>query len=117
MPRLIISNIDYLVTVDPGSYFSAETAQAVKESGMRGMIARTVFDMGQTTMGNLPKGFFEPTDAALARADEMVAEFDGALDGRLKAWFSIRVPVAMSDDLLHRLGKLAEKRSVGIIGH
>jgi 5-methylthioadenosine/S-adenosylhomocysteine deaminase len=100
---------------DPGSYFSAETAQAVKESGMRGMIARTVFDMGQTTMGNLPKGFFEPTDEALVRADEMVAEFDGALDGRLKAWFSIRVPVAMSDDLLRRLGKLAEKRGVGII--
>ena len=102
---------------DPGSYFSAETAQAVKESGMRGMIARTVFDMGQTTMGNLPKGFFEPTDEALVRADEMVAEFDGALDGRLKAWFSIRVPVAMSDDLLRRLGQLAEKRGVGIIGH
>ena len=102
---------------DPGSYFSAETAQAVKESGMRGMIARTVFDMGQTTMGNLPKGFFEPTDEALVRADEMVAEFEGALDGRLKAWFSIRVPVAMSDDLLRRLGKLAEKRGVGIIGH
>ena len=59
--------------------------------------------MGQTVMGNLPKGFFEPTDEALVRADEMVAEFDGALDGRLKAWFSIRVPVAMSDDLLRRL--------------
>ena len=89
----------------PGSYFSAETAQAVKESGMRGMIARTVFDMGQTTMGDLPKGFFEPTDEALVRADEMVAEYEGALDGRLKAWFSIRVPVAMSDDLLRRLGQ------------
>jgi cytosine/adenosine deaminase-related metal-dependent hydrolase len=102
---------------DPGSYFSAETAKAVKESGMRGMIARTVFDMGQTNMGNLPKGFFEPTGEALVRADEIVAEFEGALDGRLKAWFSIRVPVAMSDDLLGRLGKLAEKRGVGIIGH
>src|SRR3989454_2204752 len=102
---------------DPGSYFSAETAQAVRESGMRGMIARTVFDMGQTTMGNLPKGFFEPTDEALVRADEMVAEFEGALDGRLKAWFSIRVPVAMSDDLLRRLGGRAENRGVGIIGH
>jgi hypothetical protein len=95
---------------DPGSYFSAETAQAVKESGMRGMIARTVFDMGQTTMCDLPKGFFEPTDEALVRADEMVAEFEGALDGRLKAWFSIRVPVAMSDDLLRRLG---QPRSAG----
>lgn len=102
---------------DPGSYFCAETAQAVKESGMRGMIARTVFDMGQTSMGNLPKNFFEPTDDALTRADDMVGEFNGALNGRLKAWFSIRVPVAMSDDLLRRMGRLAEKRGVGIIGH
>jgi 5-methylthioadenosine/S-adenosylhomocysteine deaminase len=102
---------------DPGSYFTAETAQAVGESGMRGMIARTVFDMGQTVMGNLPPGFFEPTEEALARADAMVAEFDGALDGRLKAWFSMRVPVACSDQLLRRLAALAEKRGVGIIGH
>jgi len=102
---------------DPGNYFAAETAQVVKESGMRGLIARTVFDMGQTTMGNLPRGFFEPTEDALRRADEMVAEYDGALDGRLKAWFSMRVPVACSDELLGRLAKLAEKRAVGIIGH
>ncbi len=102
---------------DPGNYFAAETAQAVKESGLRGMIARTVFDMGQTNMGNLPKGFFEPTEDALARADAMVAEYEGALDGRLKAWFSMRVPVACSDDLLRRLARLAEKRGVGVIGH
>jgi 5-methylthioadenosine/S-adenosylhomocysteine deaminase len=102
---------------DPGSYFTTETAQAVKESGLRGIIARTVFDMGTTTMGSLPKNFFEPTETALQRADEMVAEYDGALDGRLKAWFSMRVPVACSDDLLRKLAKLAEKRNVGVIGH
>ena len=102
---------------DPGSYFTSETAQAVRESGMRGVIARTVFDMGQTPMGSLPANFFEPTEDALSRADEMVAEYDGSLDGRLKAWFSMRVPVACSDDLLRRLAKLAEKRGVGIIGH
>jgi 5-methylthioadenosine/S-adenosylhomocysteine deaminase len=102
---------------DPGSYFTAETAQATKESGMRGIIARTVFDMGTTPMGSLPKNFFEPTESALARADEMVAEYDGSLDGRLKAWFSMRVPVACSDQLLKELARLAEKRGTGIIGH
>jgi len=102
---------------DPGSYFAAETAQAVRESGMRGMIARTVFDMGQTNMGSLPAGFFEPTDEALARAEEMVSEFDGSIDGRLKAWFSMRVPVACSDELLRRMGNLTEKHGVGLIGH
>lgn len=102
---------------DPGNYFAAETAQTTGESGLRGLIARTVFDMGQTSMGSLPKNFFEPTDEALARADEMVAENDGRFDGRLKAWFSMRVPVACSDDLLRKLAALAEKRGVGVIGH
>ena len=102
---------------DPGSYFPAETARALGESGIRGMIARTVFDMGQTSMGNLPRNFFEPTDEALVRADEMVREYDGAFGGRLKAWFSMRVPVACSDDLLRRLSALASKRGVGILGH
>src|SRR5688572_6521035 len=101
---------------DPGNYFGAETGQAVGESGMRGMIARTVFDMGQTNMGSLPKNFFDPTDTALARADAMVAELYGAHGGRLKAWFSMRVPVACSDELLRQLGALAAKRGVGIIG-
>lgn len=102
---------------DPGNYFAAETAQATRESGLRGMIARTVFDMGQTNMGSLPKNFFEPTEDALARADDMVAEYNGAFGGRLKAWFSMRVPVACSDDLLRRIAALAQKRGVGVIGH
>jgi len=102
---------------DPGNYFPAETARAVEESGLRGIIARTVFDMGQTNMGSLPANFHEPTATALERADEMVQQYDGALGGRLKAWFSMRVPVACSDDLLRRIAALADKRGVGVIGH
>jgi 5-methylthioadenosine/S-adenosylhomocysteine deaminase len=102
---------------DPGNYFPEQTAQAVRESGIRGIIARTIFDIGQTSMGALPKNFFEPTEVALGRADDTVARFDGALDGRLKAWFSMRVPVACSDDLLRRIAELAARRGVGVIGH
>src|SRR5688572_19270613 len=102
---------------DPGNYFARETARAVGDSGMRGLIARTVFDMSETVMGNMPKGFSESTIDALTRADEMVEELDGAHNGRLKAWFSMRVPVACSDSLLIKLGELAAKHQVGIIGH
>ncbi len=102
---------------DPGNYFPDETAQAMKESGMRGIIARTIFDIGQTSMGSLPRNFYEPTEVALARADEAVERHHGSLDGRVKAWFSMRVPVACSDDLLKRIAALAEKRGVGVIGH
>ena len=103
---------------DPGNYFPAETAQALKESGLRAMLTRSVLDTGQTTLGKLPDNFVaEPVDQALARAEEMVETYNGSLDGRLKTWFSMRVPVAMSDDLLRKIGKLAEKWDVGIIGH
>jgi len=103
---------------DPGSYFSAETAQAVKESGMRGDdrahgVRHGSNDDGQSSEGLLSsrpmRRSFVPT--------KWSPSSKARLDGRLKAWFSIRVPVAMSDDLLRRLGKLAEKRGVGIIGH
>ncbi|MBI4233873.1 MAG: amidohydrolase [Chloroflexi bacterium] len=102
---------------DPGNYFPGETAQAVRESGLRGIIARTAFDLGQTAMGQLPSRFYETTDEALARAAETVVKFNNTLDGRLKAWLSMRVPVACSDDLLRKLGALAAKHHVGIIGH
>lgn len=102
---------------DPGNYFPAQAAQAISESGIRGLIARTVMDMGQTAIGTVPNGFYESLDLGLARADEVIEQYNGSADGRIKAWFSMRVPVSCSDELLVRLNKLALKRNVGIIGH
>jgi len=102
---------------DPGNYYPAKTAQAVGESGIRGIVARTMFDVFSTAMGNIPKRFEESTTECLERSEEFVAEFDGSFDGRLKAWFSMRVPIACSDDLLQRAADLAKRYKVGIIGH
>ena len=44
--------------IDPGSYFPRETAKAAGESGLRGVIARTAFDLHSTPIGELPKGRF-----------------------------------------------------------
>ena len=62
---------------DPGSYFGAETAQAVKGSGMRGNDRPHGVRHGPDGDGQSAEGFFEPTDEALVRADANVAEFDG----------------------------------------
>lgn len=102
---------------DPGSYFPRETAQAVRESGLRGVIARTAFDVTTTSFGAMPPAFCETRDAALAASEEVVRELHGALGGRLRAWFSMRVPIACTDELLRRLAALATRHGVGLIGH
>lgn len=102
---------------DPGNYHPAQTAQAVAEGGTRGVIARTAFDIHTTSMGSIPERFHETTEEALERSEQAVRELDGAAGGRVRAWFSMRVPIACSDGLLRRMDALADEHGVGIIGH
>jgi len=95
--------------VDPGSYFPAETAEAVGKSGMRGVIARTALDVHET--------FGETREAAIERAQETVSRFNGAYNGRLKAWFSLRNLSACSDVLCQETKRLADKKNVGVVLH
>ena len=44
-------------------------------------------------------------------------DLNGFADGRVKAWFSMRIPMTLSDNLLRKIGKGAERHGVGIIGH
>ena len=102
---------------DAGNYFPAEQARAVEESGMRGIIARTALDTHETAPGQPPGRFTEDTDAALGASEEVVAQFNGTANGRLKAWFSMRMAFGCSDALLRDMRRRAEKHQVGIIGH
>ena len=77
---------------DPGNYFPAEEARAVRESGIRGLIARTALDIGQTAWGTSPSGFSESSEAALAESTAAISEFNGSADGRLKMWYLCGYP-------------------------
>jgi 5-methylthioadenosine/S-adenosylhomocysteine deaminase len=104
--------------IDPGSYYPAETARALGQSGMRGIVARTAFDVYDTPIGQLPTGMFRETTAtAVARAQEVVDELDGAHGGRLKAWFALRILSGCSDDLCRQITQRARKRGVGVVLH
>lgn len=104
--------------VDPGSYFPGETARAVGQSGIRGVIARTAFDVHETPIGALPsKMFRETTEVALAKAQEIVTQFNGAHDGRLRAWFALRILSGCSDTLCQEIKKLADRNNVGVVMH
>jgi 5-methylthioadenosine/S-adenosylhomocysteine deaminase len=104
--------------IDPGSYFPRETAKAVGESGLRGVIARTAFDLHSTPIGELPKGRFrETTDEAVERAQQMVTELNGMHDGRIRCWFALRILSGCSDELIQRIKKKADDNDVGLVMH
>jgi 5-methylthioadenosine/S-adenosylhomocysteine deaminase len=105
--------------LDPSSYYPGETVRATGESGMRGVISRTAFDVQNTRIGKLPRQslFRETLNEALERTEDAVLTHQGAHDGRIKAWFSIRIPAGCSDELCRGIRGLADKHKVGIVTH
>jgi 5-methylthioadenosine/S-adenosylhomocysteine deaminase len=105
--------------LDPSSYFPDETARAVAETGMRGVVSRTAFDIHRTSIGEMPgrKMFRETIDEALARAEAAVVKHNDTVDGRVRAWFALRILAGCSDELCRRTRALADKHGVGIVMH
>lgn len=104
--------------IDPGSFFPGETARAIGESGLRGVIARTAVDVHDTPIGELPEGLFRETrDEALSRAQETVSALNGTHDGRVRCWFSLRVLSACSDMLIRAIKQKADENGVGLVMH
>ena len=104
--------------VDPGSYFPEETARALGQSGMRGIVARTAFDVHDTPIGPLPsKMFREPLATALQRAEEVVTTLRGAHGGRVRPWFALRILSGCSDALCREIVRLADRHRVGVVLH
>jgi 5-methylthioadenosine/S-adenosylhomocysteine deaminase len=104
--------------LDPSNYFPAETVRATIESGIRGIVSRTAFDVASTRIGRMPRQplFRETTAQALERAEEAVVTYRN-VHPRVGAWFSIRIPAGCSDELCRSLKRLADKHGTGIISH
>jgi 5-methylthioadenosine/S-adenosylhomocysteine deaminase len=105
--------------LDPSSYYPGETAKATGESGMRGIVSRTAFDVHNTTIGKMPsKNMFRETLAqALERAEKTVLTHNNTYGGRVKAWFALRILAGCSDDLCRGIRRLADKHRAPIVMH
>lgn len=104
--------------IDPSSYYPGETARAVATSGIRGIVARTAFDIHETPIGSLPDTMFrETTDEAVEKAREVVIAHHGSQGGRVRAWFALRILSGCSDELCRRIKRLADEYGVGVILH
>lgn len=105
--------------LDPSSYYPGETARAAGDTGIRGVVSRTAFDVHSTTIGKLPpKTMFRETLAeALDRAEETVVRHNNTHEGRVRAWFALRILAGCSDDLCRGIRRLADKHRVPIVMH
>ncbi|EGP10244.1 methylthioadenosine deaminase [Bradyrhizobiaceae bacterium SG-6C] len=104
--------------IDAGNYFPEATLRAFGTTGMRGVVARSTFDIPTSSLGSLPAQVFaEETNVALKRAEEFVERNSGACDGRVQAWLQLRVLPNCSDELCRGLKSIADRLGVRYEAH
>ncbi len=101
---------------DPGGYHVESVIRAVREVGIRGIVSRSTRDIGDPAFP-LPPALSESTDEALGRGEDLVREWNGAENDRIRAWFSLRYVYNVSDRLCTEIKRLADSYNVGIHAH
>jgi 5-methylthioadenosine/S-adenosylhomocysteine deaminase len=99
---------------DPGGFRPDAVARAALEIGIRGIVARESWDVADP---NAPGTHPETTDEALERGVAVVERWNGAGDGRLRAWLSLVRPAHVTDELCVRTLDRADELGVGVHGH
>ncbi len=101
---------------DPGGYHVDSLAQAATDSGIRGILNRSTRDIADQG-APVPEKLFEDLDTNLRHGETAVSTWNGAADGRLRCWFSLRYVFNVSDELCRGIKALADKYQVGIHCH
>ncbi len=91
-------------------------AEAAAEIGIRGTVARSTRDF---IPDGWPKERIRSDDVvtSIAETEQLIDAWNGAADGRLRAWCELRNPYTTSDELAREIAALAKRRNVGIHGH
>ncbi|MGN6459799.1 MAG: amidohydrolase family protein [Pseudolabrys sp.] len=96
---------------DPGNMHPDGVGRAAQDIGIRGIVALEAADKS----GGLGE------DAAwqdvLAESEDVISRWNGAEDGRIRAWFSLNNPHRVSDELCVAVKGRADALGVGIHGH
>jgi 5-methylthioadenosine/S-adenosylhomocysteine deaminase len=98
---------------EPGGQHVPGMCRAVRELGLRAILARSTMDGGE----GLPTPMVETTDETLAIQERHLLDWHGAADGRIKIWFALRTIFNNSDDLITRSKALADRYDVGLQMH
>lgn len=96
---------------DPGGYMPDMVGAAAQDIGMRGIVNRSTRDI-------VPANSLGDTTAEAIRAAVTTVErWNGAADGRLRAWLGLRTALSASDDLVREIGDLGRTYKVGVHTH
>lgn len=90
----------------------ASGAEAIAETGIRGVIGRRTLDVGASK-----NAMEESTDQALKANREMIEKFHGKSGGRIQTWVSLAGVGTASDTLLIESKKMADAMRVGLNMH
>ena len=98
---------------EPGGQYVSGMGRAVRELGLRAILSRSTMDGGE----GLPARMTETTDQALDIQEQLLREWHGQADGRIKVWFALRTIFNNSDELITRSKALADRYGVGLQMH
>jgi 5-methylthioadenosine/S-adenosylhomocysteine deaminase len=100
-------------------HYSSETARAVQDIGIRGIIEHKVFDV--ESLANIKdmnyRRDFEKGIRKLNENEKLIKEWNGASNGRIRCWVGNHAPDTNSPELLKAGRELANKYKVGIHIH
>ena len=94
-------------------------ADALIESGIRGVLSKYVMDITgyATDQTALHRGVWENSLDSLKQAEELIKTWNGAGNGRLHIWYSPRSVGGVSKELFMKVCSLAKEHGVGITTH
>ena len=94
-------------------------AEAVRQSGMRAVLSKTVMDtVGYGTQkAIMHEGMIETRKQSLNEAVRMIRKWNGGADGRIHVWFGPRTPGGCSPELYREISQLAKEHHTGITMH
>lgn len=103
---------------DGGNGDAAGLAQAAIDVGVRGIVTQAMGDL--TVNPDLPQDRlqrFTDVDKLLSRNEAVVKQWQGAGEGRVRAWFNLFFAPTCSDELCVGTKRLADQYKVGIGCH
>ncbi|GKV69714.1 amidohydrolase [Sporosarcina sp. NCCP-2716] len=99
--------------IDAGGQHMSQTAEAVLESGLRAVLSCSTMDSGPEIVSAMKQSIEEN----ISRNRQLFNEYQGAGEGRLNVWFSLRSLLSCTPELIEKVFEAANDCATGMQAH